>query len=40
MTVQSLFEAAIATTVGPERAIALIVVLLAIGAFFGWLTAT
>ncbi len=39
LTVQSLFEAAIAATVGPERAIALMVVLLAIGALFGWLTA-
>ncbi|MCK4207586.1 hypothetical protein J3U99_22825 [Brucella pituitosa] len=40
LAVQSLFEAAIAATIGPERAIALMVVLLAIGALFGWLTAT
>jgi hypothetical protein len=39
LTVQALFEAAIAATVGPERAIALMVVLLAIGALFGWLIA-
>ena len=39
LTVQSLFEAAIAATVGPERAIALMIVLLAIGALFEWLTA-
>ena len=39
LTVQSLFEAAIAATIGPERAIALMVVLVAIGALFGWLIA-
>lgn len=39
LTVQSLFEAAIAATIGPERAIAIMVVLLAIGALFGWLIA-
>jgi hypothetical protein len=39
LTVQSLFEAAIAATIGPERAIALMVVLVAIGTLFGWLIA-
>ena len=38
LSIQSLFEAAIAATVGPERAIAIMIVLLLIGALFGWLS--
>ena len=37
LTIQSLFETAIAATIGPERAIAIMAVLLLIGAFLEWL---
>ena len=37
LAIQSLFETAIAATIGPERAIAIMAVMLLIGALFGWL---